>query len=209
VVRREGARRRASRSAPWRIDASVFSGTQARAPAPKRRGSLPGRRHRMGETGILSSRATGRDRQSEFPSHADARANRAPDEVDDRLTGLSGARSEKRRVIPEDTSLRHGPVHVSSFGGPRIRDLVPHGRAAVPDLKRYQFRLCKDNREAASSEQAFGCAVPTYCRCASLCSQGRGPLAHDLRLISEQVRRGSLGPSRPAARSSPPPLGPT
>jgi hypothetical protein len=37
-----------------------------------------------------------------FQSHADPRADRAPDGVEDRVIGLSGARSEKRRVIPEN-----------------------------------------------------------------------------------------------------------
>jgi hypothetical protein len=95
---------------------------QARAPAQRRQGSLSPTAARDGRDWHLVFPCHRSRPAIVIPSHADARADRGPDKVDDRVTGLSGARSGSRGVIPGDASRRCRPVRI------RDQSLVPRRR---------------------------------------------------------------------------------
>jgi hypothetical protein len=126
--------------------ACVGPGDQARAPAQKN-AEAPSLRqqHGMGETGILSSRTTSRDQLPLFPDTRMLEQVEAPNEVDNRVTGLSRARSGKaasysrRPVVPRllgsyfpvrrPQNTRVGPAWTNCCSIPKLyqlRSCGPH-----------------------------------------------------------------------------------
>jgi hypothetical protein len=136
--------------------ACVGPGDQARAPAQKNAEAPSLRRQRgMGETGILSSRTTSRDQLPLFPDTRMLEQVEAPDEVDNRVTGLSRARSGKaascsRRPVAPLLPGSHFPVR-----RPQNTRVGPAWTSCCSNPKQYQFRSCGNNREAVSIKRGY------------------------------------------------------
>jgi hypothetical protein len=131
--------------------ACVGTGGQAGAPAQERRGSLSPTAARDGRDWHLVFPCHRSRPAIVIPSHADARADRAPDEVDDRVTGLSGARSGRRHVIPEDPCARAGS---SCAWSPT--DIGAGAGAFAPPLQTSRPRLAAADRSHATNLSCQG-----------------------------------------------------
>ena len=106
----------------------------------------------MGETGILSSRTTSRDQLPLFPDTRMLEQVEAPDEVDNRVTGLSRARSGKaasysRRPVAPLLRGSHFPVRRPQ--NTRVKGMrrsapsreLPKGSVPSPNLIDFKINL--------------------------------------------------------------------